>query len=145
MRVVRIREEPAMSNTQTMALSITPSITASIIPAWHAHAACRGSDVDWIEPAPEDVARCRAICAGCPVRARCLADALAAGEPWGLWGGLDPDERAAIAVRDGYPPPRALPPHGTHARYARHGCRCRPCRHAHARYARGRRTIRAAC
>jgi transcription factor WhiB len=27
----------------------------------------------------------------------CLAEALADGEPWGTWGGLDTDEREALA------------------------------------------------
>jgi WhiB family redox-sensing transcriptional regulator len=36
---------------------------------------------------PLDVARAKALCAGCPVRAACLAGALDRGEPWGVWGG----------------------------------------------------------
>jgi WhiB family redox-sensing transcriptional regulator len=36
---------------------------------------------------PQDVARAKELCAGCPVRAACLADALDRGEPWGVWGG----------------------------------------------------------
>jgi len=36
---------------------------------------------------PQDVARAKELCAGCPVRAGCLAGALDRGEPWGVWGG----------------------------------------------------------
>ena len=36
---------------------------------------------------PRDVARAKELCAGCPVRAACLAGALRRGEPWGVWGG----------------------------------------------------------
>jgi WhiB family transcriptional regulator, redox-sensing transcriptional regulator len=36
---------------------------------------------------PQDVARAKELCAGCPVRAGCLAGALQRGEPWGVWGG----------------------------------------------------------
>ena len=36
---------------------------------------------------PLDVARAKELCAGCPVRAACLAGALHRGEPWGVWGG----------------------------------------------------------
>lgn len=34
-----------------------------------------------------DIGRAKAICARCPMRANCLADALAREEPWGVWGG----------------------------------------------------------
>jgi hypothetical protein len=36
------------------------------------------------------------ICRACPVRAHCLAGALARRERFGLWGGLTPNERAAL-------------------------------------------------
>jgi WhiB family transcriptional regulator, redox-sensing transcriptional regulator len=36
---------------------------------------------------PQGVARAKELCASCPVRAACLADALDRGEPWGVWGG----------------------------------------------------------
>jgi WhiB family redox-sensing transcriptional regulator len=34
-----------------------------------------------------DIARAKAICARCTVRARCLTEALQRFEPWGVWGG----------------------------------------------------------
>lgn len=82
---------------------------------------------------------CRAICGGCAVRVECAEAAVSLGEPWGIWGGLDTAERAAVAAAQDIPAPRALPVHGTNARYAKHGCRCTACRHAHAIYERGRR------
>jgi WhiB family redox-sensing transcriptional regulator len=36
------------------------------------------------------------VCSRCPVRAECLAFALANGEEFGVWGGMDPDERFAL-------------------------------------------------
>lgn len=42
--------------------------------------------------------RAKAICRVCPVRVRCLEGALARGERWGIWGGLDEQERAALLV-----------------------------------------------
>lgn len=36
------------------------------------------------------------ICGLCPVRNACLAQALENNEQHGIWGGLDPDERAAL-------------------------------------------------
>ena len=35
----------------------------------------------------DDIARAKAFCAGCTVRAPCLAGAIARREPWGVWGG----------------------------------------------------------
>lgn len=34
-----------------------------------------------------DIARAKAMCALCPLRLSCLADALEREEPWGVWGG----------------------------------------------------------
>lgn len=111
-----------------------------IPPEWMRRAACLDRfDLDWIDPAPEHTRLCRLLCVGCPVRRECLATALISGEPWGIWGGLDPDERAELASASGLPMPAVVPGHGVHARYLRHGCRCRACRHAHAVYVRERR------
>jgi WhiB family redox-sensing transcriptional regulator len=38
----------------------------------------------------------KAICDGCPVRAECLAEALARAEKHGVLGGLDPEQRAEL-------------------------------------------------
>lgn len=111
------------------------------LPEWRTRAACRGRlDLDFIDPrTPAEAAECRALCADCPVVDQCRAEALAAGEAWGIWGGLDTIERTQLAERDGHPQPAALPAHGTNPRYAKHGCRCAPCRHAHTEYERARR------
>ncbi|GAB3724328.1 WhiB family transcriptional regulator [Nocardiopsis nanhaiensis] len=45
--------------------------------------------------------RARQVCGGCPVRQVCLEWALAANEPYGIWGGTTPAERARISS----PPP----------------------------------------
>jgi WhiB family redox-sensing transcriptional regulator len=47
------------------------------------------------------------ICRGCPVRAECLASALERDERYGLWGGLTPNERAAL-LKTGASPFAAL-------------------------------------
>jgi hypothetical protein len=109
-------------------------------PDWTRRALCRHwPRLDWIDPTPQQARQCRALCSGCPVRRQCLATALATAEPWGIWGGLDVDERAELAHRYGLAAPRVLPAHGVHSRYVRHGCRCDACRYAHARYERERR------
>jgi WhiB family redox-sensing transcriptional regulator len=39
-------------------------------------------------------AAAKAICRRCPVRPECSAHALAAGEPFGVWGGMSEADRA---------------------------------------------------
>lgn len=116
------------------------------LPEWRARAACRGRvDLDFIDPrTPAEAAECRGLCAGCPVREQCLAEALTTGEAWGIWGGLDADEREPLAEQQGHPAPAVKPAHGTNPRYAKHGCRCDACRQAHTAYERTRRERRRA-
>lgn len=123
-----------------------PALVLPKPPPWTRLAACRSRwlDLDWIDPDPDQAEQCRAICVVCPVRQGCLRHALATAEPWGIWGGLGPDERAELARLAGYPIPNAMPMHGFRARYAKHGCRCPACRHAHAVYEHQRRHKRAA-
>ncbi|MFJ8624260.1 WhiB family transcriptional regulator [Kitasatospora sp. NPDC093550] len=71
-------------------------------------AACAGSDTELFYPDPEEMGaetaewaerRAKMICAGCPVAAMCLADALERREPHGVFGGLNGRERAAVLRR----------------------------------------------
>ena len=60
---------------------------------------CRLGDPDlWFADTPADLERAKALCAGCPVLAECLAGALARREPWGVWGG-EIFERGAVVAR----------------------------------------------
>jgi WhiB family redox-sensing transcriptional regulator len=68
-------------------------------PSWHADAACRGRGTAAFFPGRgqnETCASAKAICAGCPVRAECLDDALAHGEKVGNWGGTSERERRRL-------------------------------------------------
>lgn len=65
-------------------------------PAWYSEAPCRrpGVDREWFYPrtfadkaAREGIAKAFMVCGRCPFRPECLADALARGEPAGVWGG----------------------------------------------------------
>lgn len=75
---------------------------------WKDDAACAGSDPRIFFPDDFDAAvvsyqRARAVCAHCPVRALCLDAAMGregddvSEDRSGMWGGLSPDQRAALA------------------------------------------------
>lgn len=74
---------------------------------WQVDAACRGQETsDFYHPenerGPSRVRRemrAKAVCARCPVIENCLRWALAAREPYGVWGGLSVDERDELLAR----------------------------------------------
>jgi WhiB family redox-sensing transcriptional regulator len=69
---------------------------------WRESAACRYMDPELFFPLSStgrgaaDAQRAKAICAGCPVRQRCLAFALATGQEFGIWGGYDEAQLRAL-------------------------------------------------
>jgi WhiB family transcriptional regulator, redox-sensing transcriptional regulator len=71
---------------------------------WQMAAACRGSDTaNFYHPENERgpsrtrrEMRAKAVCGSCPVIESCLRWALAAREPYGVWGGLSVEEREAL-------------------------------------------------
>lgn len=71
---------------------------------WLHRAACRGTvdpDLFFPEgttgPAQDQTDEAKAVCRPCEVRLECLAWAVKTGERIGVWGGLDPAERAALS------------------------------------------------
>jgi WhiB family transcriptional regulator, redox-sensing transcriptional regulator len=70
-------------------------------------AACRGTDTsNFYHPENERgpsrmkrEMRAKAVCSGCPVIENCRRWALAAREPYGVWGGLSAEEREAMLTR----------------------------------------------
>lgn len=72
--------------------------------SWMERAACRdqGIDPELFFPVSESgsavpqIAAAQAVCARCPVAADCLASALRAGEPSGIWGGTTSAERRLL-------------------------------------------------
>lgn len=68
---------------------------------WQLRARCRGRDsaifFDYSTGTAAvgtlDLAGARRICDTCPVMQTCLEYAVAANEPFGVWGGLTPEER----------------------------------------------------
>lgn len=71
---------------------------------WQLLGACRGADsslffLDEGERGPRKERRersAKAICRTCPVVERCAAFALSTREPYGVWGGLSPEEREVL-------------------------------------------------
>ena len=74
---------------------------------WQTRAACRGTDTaNFYHPENErgpsrtkSEIRAKAVCSGCPVIVNCLRWALAAHEPYGVWGGMSAEEREAVLTR----------------------------------------------
>ena len=80
---------------------------------WQIQGACRSEDTDLFfhpegERGPRRMRReaaAKQICLRCPVIQQCRAHALAAHEPYGVWGGLSESEREEIlGPRSGTPP-----------------------------------------
>lgn len=73
---------------------------------WEEHAACKHEDIGlfFADAYAGDFQRARAVCNRCPVRLSCLTETmrLESGNEQnrhGMFGGLTPDERAALARR----------------------------------------------
>ena len=48
--------------------------------------AAAASDL-WFSGVPSEVEAAKAACGPCPLRVRCLSEAIGRAEPWGVWGG----------------------------------------------------------
>lgn len=74
---------------------------------WREDALCRGQDTEKWFPAgapksevrERDTKAAKAVCFACPVRSECLAEALDMRELYGVFGGLDEDERRRLSRR----------------------------------------------
>jgi len=94
---------------------------------WRARAACKDTDPNTFFPdgsGPRFHAQIQAakdICWACPVRPACAQWAIETGEPDGVWGGLDPDDRKGHRRSRGqHARQNALAPCGSLAAYRRH-------------------------
>jgi WhiB family redox-sensing transcriptional regulator len=70
--------------------------------SWRREAACRDVDPDVFfpvgatGPALERIAVAKAHCAGCVVAEACLVFAVTTNQEYGVWGGLDEEERRGV-------------------------------------------------
>lgn len=134
-----------MSRTGRYAPDTIEPATAN---TWPTRAACRGmGDTLFFSRSERTITQAKAICAGCPVRPECLAEALAyesgkavADRP-GVFGAttggdrwvLDPKTSRAAPVEVADDIEDGGPPHGDRNRYVI-GCRCILCRQAEREY-----------
>ena len=70
-------------------------------PWWWFAGLCAQTDPELFFPEKGgSVREAKRVCAACPVRAQCLAHALAHGERYGVWGGLSEPERRRLKQAD---------------------------------------------
>jgi WhiB family redox-sensing transcriptional regulator len=71
---------------------------------WSNRAACLSAEPDLFFPvgttgvALDDISAAKAVCARCLVLSECRDYALRTRQPFGVWGGMDEDERKAMWV-----------------------------------------------
>ena len=70
-------------------------------PAWQESALCAqvGDPDKWFPDASQPTRAARDVCKACEVREPCLEVALENDERYGLWGGLDANQRARLKGR----------------------------------------------
>lgn len=93
--------------TEIVLLGKVPAdVTTARLGPWSQQALCAQTDSEIFFPAHDDPGtEAKHICQRCPVRVACLRFALSNDERFGIWGGLDADERAALRrkLRQGKP------------------------------------------
>jgi WhiB family redox-sensing transcriptional regulator len=78
---------PLSSGTQSDLLGVSELF--DVAPSAGLDLPCRSGDNPdlWFADTPADLEQAKQLCVDCPVRAECLAGAMARQEPWGVWGG----------------------------------------------------------
>jgi WhiB family redox-sensing transcriptional regulator len=66
---------------------------------WSKNALCQSVRPDELFVRGAAQNRAKRICAGCPVKSECLAEALDNQIEWGVWGGMNERERRALLNR----------------------------------------------
>ncbi len=98
------RTAPEMAGSENevpmmRAMAAVESAVRNWVEDWTIAAACRGMDPDelFVQGAAQN--RAKTVCAACPVRTECLADALDNRVEFGVWGGMTERERRALLRR----------------------------------------------
>jgi WhiB family redox-sensing transcriptional regulator len=85
-----------------MGTSVKADVGTSVMwnEEWASQAACRASAPDQLFVRGAEQNKAKKLCAGCPVKAECLAEALENQIEWGVWGGMTERERRALLKRN---------------------------------------------
>jgi WhiB family redox-sensing transcriptional regulator len=93
-------ETAAPTDDEHLPATLLTEAAADTRRTWSARSRCAQTDPElFFPPRDGDAAEARAICRACVVRLQCLSYAIAADEPYGIWGGLDPGERYNLQRR----------------------------------------------
>jgi WhiB family transcriptional regulator, redox-sensing transcriptional regulator len=82
------------------------TIATGRVANWRSASACLHADPNLFFPisttgrAIDQIARAKAVCAGCPVRGQCLEFAQTHDPIYGIWGGTTPEERQRARRRE---------------------------------------------
>ncbi|NLJ53912.1 MAG: WhiB family transcriptional regulator [Intrasporangiaceae bacterium] len=90
-----------------MTLVAFPPTPSADLWSWQQHGTCRTLPAEmFFHPEGERgkarrqrIETAKAVCAACPVLQACREHALTIREPYGIWGGMDEDERQRLAAR----------------------------------------------
>ena len=100
MPVIRTAGTARHSDTISPAALVLAQVIATAAPSWAAQALCAETDPDlFYSDSASQTAQAKATCRRCPVNDTCLSHALETKEDFGVWGGLDRDERRRLLRR----------------------------------------------
>lgn len=80
-------------------VSVLSRLMSEDLPEWYQRAACQGLDTRMFFPGKghnDLVVASKRVCASCPVRKDCLAEAQSLRDPYGIYGGLTAREREKL-------------------------------------------------
>jgi WhiB family redox-sensing transcriptional regulator len=99
MQVTKITDLPRPAAVSPAA-PVLAKLIGGATHTWASRALCAQTDPElFYSDSPAQIAQAKDVCRRCPVQHECLAHALATEEDWGVWGGLDRDERRQILRR----------------------------------------------
>ncbi|MCC8452815.1 WhiB family transcriptional regulator [Streptomyces rochei] len=96
-----------MHRSSIVRTNYAPDADLPVNTDWRVRSACAVEDPELFfpigntGPALLQIEEAKAVCRRCPVMERCLQWALESGQEYGVWGGLDEDDRRRMKRRAG--------------------------------------------